>query len=197
MNQILMVEASPVNGDSKSRRLAWELEARLRAAYPYAQIVRRDLAAAPVPHLDEAAVRAIGSRAGADPALKLSDELVSELLGSDLVVIATPMWNFGIPSALKAWVDHVVRAGKTFSYSASGPVGHAKGKKAILIAASGGVYSSGPMQAFDFVVPYLQRVLGFIGITDVQTIRVEGQGSPSLAEKGFAEARKALDGLGL
>src|SRR6266436_10060886 len=90
---------------------------------------------------------------------------------SDLLVIACPMWNFGIPSSLKAWIDYVVRAGKTFNYAGAGVEGLAKGKKAILVLASGGVFSEGPWKSWDSVEPYLRQILGFIGIEDVQTVR--------------------------
>jgi FMN-dependent NADH-azoreductase len=84
------------------------------------------------------------------------------------------MHNFGLPAALKSWIDHVVRAGRTFAYSASGPAGLLKDKKAILVVSRGGIYSEGPMKPFDFQETYLRSVLGFIGLTDVQAVRVEG-----------------------
>lgn len=192
MKQILIVESSPMGEKSLTRQVSRRLEERLRRMHPEARVVRRDLAESPLPHLGEAAITA--QRAGG-AARGLSDELVEELLASDLVAISAPMWNFGIPSGLKAWIDHVVRAGKTFSYSESGPKGLAAVKKAIVITASGGVYSSGPMQSADFVEPYLRRVLGFIGIQDVQTVRAEGVAIPSLADSARAEALKAVDAL--
>jgi FMN-dependent NADH-azoreductase len=107
-------------------------------------------------------------------ALALSDALVAELQAADVIVIAVPMHNFGIPSALKAWIDHIVRPGQTFSYSKQGPRGLVEGKKVVLVFARGGVYSSGPMQPFDFQEPYLRTILGFIGMTDVEIVRIEG-----------------------
>lgn len=194
MKQILIVEASPRQDDSVSRKITRKLEERLRAAYPQARFVHRDLSQTPLPHLDAAALSAMSAK---DGAATLSDRLVGELLDSDAVVISTPMWNFGLPSALKAWIDHVVRAGKTFSYSEKGPVGLAAGKKAFVVASSGGVYSSGPMQAFDFVLPYLERVLNFIGIQDVQAIRVEGVAIPTLAAQALEQGRKAAEAVAL
>ena len=88
------------------------------------------------------------------------------------------MWNFGIPSALKAWIDLVVRPGRTFRYADGGVLGLAKGKRAILVLASGGVFTEGPWRPWDFVEPYLRQILGFIGIVDVQTVRAEGMTSP-------------------
>jgi len=102
-------------------------------------------------------------------------KLTDELLGSDLLVIATPTWNFSIPSSLKAWIDLVVRPGKTFSYTNDGVLGLAKGKKAILVLASGGVFTEGPWKSWDFVEPYLRKILSFIGIDTVQTVRPEGR----------------------
>jgi FMN-dependent NADH-azoreductase len=194
MKQILIVESSPMGGESVTRQMTQRVEERLRVAYPQARIVRRDLAESPAPHLAEAAVRSFRS-GGKGGASTLSDELTDELLASDAVVIASPTWNFGIPSSMKAWIDHVVRAGKTFSYSEKGPAGLAAGKRAILIMSSGGVYSSGPMKSWDFVEPYLRQILGFIGITDIQSVRVEGVSIPGLKEAAIPNAVKAVDEL--
>jgi FMN-dependent NADH-azoreductase len=128
-------------------------------------------------------------------ALHLSDVLTDELLSSDLLVIASPMWNFGIPSLLKAWIDHVVRAGKTFNYAGAGVEGLAKGKRAILVLASGGVFSEGPWKSWDTVEPYLRQILGFIGIDDVQTARAEGMNMPALAIHAVPNGEKAVEAL--
>ena len=109
--------------------------------------------------------------------------------------MATPMWNFGIPSALKAWIDLVVRPGRTFRYSDDGVLGLAKDKKAILVLASGGVFAEGPWRPWDFVEPYLRQILGFIGIVDVQTVRVEGMNMPLLAANAVPKANKAVEEL--
>ncbi len=144
MKQILMIEVSPRGKDSASRSVAETLVARLGALYPFAKLVRHDLAAEHLSHLDEVTLRSISTKDQAEAeslkaAARRSDQLTDELLESDLLVIATPMWNFGIPSALKAWIDLVVRPGRTFQYSDGGVVGLAKDKKAILVLASGGV----------------------------------------------------------
>lgn len=183
MKRVLFVEASPMAENSASRAIARVVEEQLKKDAPGAVILRRDLSAAPVPHLDLATIGA--QRAGGEAA-RLSDELVDELLGADLLVIATPMWNFGVPSVLKAWIDHVSRAGKTFSYSEKGPVGLVTGKKAIVVVSSGGVYGGSPM---DFVAPYLKAVLGFLGIRDVEIVRVEGTAMPHLAGEALEKAR--------
>jgi FMN-dependent NADH-azoreductase len=161
---------------------------------------RRDLAADHLPHLDGITLRAISTR---DPeeaerlkeAARHSDQLTDELLESDLLVMATPMWNFGIPSMLKAWLDLVVRPGRTFRYSDGGVLGLAKDKKAILVLASGGVFTEGPWRTWDFVEPYLRQILGFIGIVDVQTVRVEGMNIPLLAANAVLKANRAVEEL--
>jgi len=202
MKQILIVESSPRGSESASSKLAGKVRARLEARYPEATLIERDLAKNIVPHLDEPAVKAIYTKDPAEAeslndALHLSDQLIEELLSSDLLVIASPMWNFGIPSSLKAWIDHVVRAGKTFNYAGAGVEGLAKGKKAILVLASGGVFSEGPWKPWDTVEPYLRQILGFIGIDDVQTVRAEGMNIPALAIHSVPNGEKAVEALAI
>jgi FMN-dependent NADH-azoreductase len=103
----------------------------------------------------------------------LSDELIAELRAADTIVIGAPMYNFGIPTGLRAWFDYVLRAGETFSYSESGPQGLLAGKRAIVVETRGGHYSEGPARAFDFQEPYLRQLLSFIGITDIVFVHVE------------------------
>jgi FMN-dependent NADH-azoreductase len=202
MNTILFVEASPRGKESASRSVSETLAGRLTELYPSATLIRRDLAAKHLPHLDEITLRAISTK-DADEARRLqeaarqSDHLINELLESDLLVIATPMWNFGIPSTLKAWIDLVVRAGRTFQYSDGGVLGLAQDKKAVLVLASGGVFTNGPWRPWDFVEPYLRQILGFIGIVDVQTVRVEGMNIPDLAFDAVPRASKAVEELAL
>lgn len=202
MKQILMIEVSPRGHDSASRSVASTLAARLSDLYPSAKLIRRDLAIEHLPHLDETTLRAISTQDAAEEekgneAARQSDQLTGELLESDLLVIATPMWNFGIPSALKAWIDLVVRPGRTFQYAETGVLGLAKGKKAILVLASGGVFTEGPWRPWDFVEPYLRQILGFIGIEDVQTVRVEGMNIPGLAANAIPKANKTIEALSL
>ena len=202
MKQILMIEVSPRGKDSASRAVADTLATRLTALHSSAKLVRRDLAAEHLPHLDEITLPAISTKNPAEAerlkgAARQSDQLTDELLESDLLVIATPMWNFGIPSALKAWIDLVVRPGRTFQYSDGGVLGLAKGKKAILVLASGGVITEGPWRSWDFVEPYLRQILGFIGIVDVQTVRAEGMNIPLLAANAVRKANNAVLELAL
>ncbi len=202
MKNILMIEVSPRGRDSASRTVSDNLAERLARRHPGAKILRHDLAVEHLSHLDGPTLRAISTK---DPeeAEKLkamahqSDQLTKELLESDLLVLATPMWNFGIPSALKAWIDLVVRPGKTFQYSDGSVLGLAKGKRAILILASGGVFTEGPWRSWDFVEPYLRQILGFIGIVDVETVRVEGMNIPSLAQTAVMRANRAVKELTL
>lgn len=202
MNKILVIEVSPRLKDSASRKVTDTLLARLKKAYPQATIVLHDLASEKLPHLDEVTLRAISTK---DPleAQKLkevavfSDKLTDELLESDMLVLSTPMWNFGIPSALKAWIDLVIRPGRTFSYTENGVLGLAKEKKAILVLASGGVFTEGAWQSWDFVEPYLRQILGFIGITKVQTVRVQGMNIPALAADAVPKAEKEIEALSL
>lgn len=202
MKQILIIEVSPRGKASASRSVTETLAARLSGLYPSARIVRRDLATEHLPHLDGVTLQAISTK---DPteaealreAARHSDRLIEELQDSDLLVIATPMWNFGVPSALKAWIDLVVRQGKTFRYTDGGVEGLAKGKKAILIVASGGVFTEGPWTAWDFVEPYLRQILGLIGIADVQTVRAEGMNMPLLAPDSVPKANRAVEQLAL
>jgi FMN-dependent NADH-azoreductase len=202
MKQILMIDVSPRGRDSASRSVADTLAARLADLYPSAKLMRRDLAAEPLPHLDDVTLRAISTKDPAEAeslkeAARQSDRLTDELLDSDLLVIATPMWNFGIPSTLKAWIDLVVRPGRTFRYANAGVLGLAKDKKAILVLASGGVFAEGPWRPWDLVEPYLRQVLAFIGIVDVQTVRIEGMNIPELAIDALPKANKLVEALAL
>lgn len=202
MKKILIVEVSPRGKDSASRAVSKTLAERLFHLYPGARILRRDLTIEQLPHLDGTTLRAVSTKDSVEAeSLKVaahqSDQLTHELLEADLLVVATPMWNFGIPSALKAWIDLVVRPGKTFLYSNGGVLGLAKDKRAILILASGGVFMEGPWRPWDFVEPYLRQILRFIGIVDVQTVRIEGMNIPSLAETAVQKAIQAVEWLAL
>lgn len=190
MSQILLVTSSPRGDASHSANVARSLVATLRAAEPSATLAVRDLVREPLPHISEAFVTGLGKapelRSEEErAAVARSDELVAELLASDVVVIAAGMINFGIPSSLKAWVDHVARAGLTFRFTSQGPEGLAKGKKVFLVTSRGGIYSEGAMRASNFVEPYLERLLAFLGMTDVRTIEIEGV---ALGEQAAARA---------
>src|SRR6267142_6747229 len=179
MKNILLIQSSPRGLESYSQKVARSIVGDLEERYPGANVVVRDLAQNPPPHVDQAFVEGISTgpeqrTPKQTKALALSDALIDELFAADIIVLAVPMHNFGPPSTLKAWIDHVVRIGRTVSYSQKGPEGMLKGKRAILVLARGGVYSDGPARPFDFQEPYLRAILGFIGLTDVEVVRVEG-----------------------
>jgi len=202
MSSILLLTSSP-RADSLSTNIATEFAEKLRAQNPGKVIVHRDLVANPLPHIDDlftAAIRKPADSRTAEEAkaVETSDELVEELLAADTLVIGTGLINFSIYSSLKAWIDNIARAGSTFKYTESGPVGLATGKKAYIVLASGGVYSQGPAAPLNHAVPYLKSVLGFIGITEVETIYVEGLAfGPEAAEKAIAAARVLAGDLAL
>ncbi len=170
---LLRVDASMREDGSATRWAADKLVAALSDAAT--RVVRRDLAESPAPFVDAAWIAANFTpeekRTAADrAALAGSDALVAELQAADTLVIAAPIYNFGVPAALKAWIDQVARARVTFRYTENGPVGLLTGKKAYLVVASGGTAIDSPI---DFATPYLRHVLGFIGITDVEVVAVE------------------------
>ncbi|WP_426054661.1 FMN-dependent NADH-azoreductase [Janthinobacterium sp. PSPC2-1] len=199
MSKVLYINSSVRNSGSLSRQLSGEFVAKLAAQG--ASVVERDLAAQPVPHLTEEVMGAFFTpaeqrSAQAAAAVQLSDTLVDELLAADVLVLAAPMYNFSVPSTLKAWIDHVARAGRTFQYTATGPVGLATGKKAVIFTASGGVYSAGPGAAYDYLSTYLRTALGFIGITDIEFVQAEGvaMGEDAVAS-AIAKGRASIEAL--
>jgi FMN-dependent NADH-azoreductase len=178
------------------------LRKRLKVLYPDAKLIEHDLATNHLPHLDYQTVKAIFTKDQSEAeslkeALRLSDQLTEEVLFSDLLVIASPMWNFGLPSSLKAWIDHIVRPGRTFRYAGTGVEGLAQGKKAILVLASGGVFTEEPWKSWDTVEPYLRLILGFIGINDVQTVRAQGMNIPALAPNAIPDGERSIEALAL
>jgi FMN-dependent NADH-azoreductase len=198
----LLVLNSSLSGDaSVSNLLVEQVVAQVLAAAPKTRVVRRDLAAGDVPHLTPetvAGVRAQAVTPAETEARALSDQLIAELRAADLIVIGAPMYNFSIPSTLKAWFDHVLRAGATFSYSEAGPKGLLEGKRVIVVEARGGLYSEGPAQAADFQEAYLRHLLGFIGLTDVTFIRAEKIGYGADArEAAIFGARAEIGALSL
>lgn len=200
MTKVLLVTSSLAGAESKSTQLAKEFIAAWRDSGGRFEVAERDLAAPHIVHLSGAHLAAWMTPADkrSEPQQSLaeeSDPLVEEVEAADAIVIAAPMYNFSIPSTLKAWIDHITRAGRTFRYTPQGkPEGLLKNKKVFVVAARGGVYTgNSPAASFDFQEPYLRAVLGFIGLTDVAFIHVEGQKvSPAAAEAGVAQARKAI-----
>lgn len=202
MTTILHLNSSVRSAGSISRQLTAEFVEKLKAAHPGANVIERDLAKDPVPHLSEQMMGAYFTPPEQRSeeqrrTVKLSDDLVAELQSADIVVIGAPMYNFSISSTLKAWIDHVARAGLTFKYNEQGvPVGLVSGKKFFVFTSRGGVYSSGPAKAMDFHETYLRGALGFLGITDVTFVHTEGVAmGDDAANKALANSRNAMDAL--
>jgi FMN-dependent NADH-azoreductase len=176
MKTLLQLNASLFSGNGQSSRLSNEFAAAWRAANPDGTVVVRDLAANPVPHLD-------GQRFGAflakpeertaqqQAVVDFSDALIDEIRNADVIALGLPMYNFGIPSTLKAYFDHIARAGVTFRYTENGPVGLLTGKKVYVFAARGGLYQGTPM---DTQTGYVRDFLRFIGLSDVEFVYAEG-----------------------
>ena len=172
--KILQIKSSVLNGSGQSSRLADQFVASLRDQHPGAELVERDLVADPVPHLDGARVGAFFAKpeersAEQKAIVAYSDALIAELRRADVLVLGLPMYNFGVPSQLKAWFDHLARGGETFKYTEKGPVGLITGKKAYVFAARGGIYGDNDAQT-----QFVRQFLGFIGITDVEFVYAEG-----------------------
>jgi len=190
---ILHITSSSRGSASYSNRVADQVIAELASRNPGATIVTRNVAADPLPHIDDDFVAATRSPQGPQTErqralLAKSDALVDELFAADIVVIAAPMINFTIPSSLKAWIDYVARPGRTFSYSEAGPKGLVTGKQVITVGARGGVYADA-MKPLDFQLPYLKSALGFLGMTDVHALEVDGTAyGPEIADKAVEAA---------
>lgn len=177
--KILHIDSSISGEPSVSRQLTARLVGALAAANPGARIVHHDLDADPLPHLDGRTLAAMMPGGTPDAAtreaLTQGFAALDEFLAADVVVVGAPMYNFSISSQLKAWIDRILVAGKTFRYSEKGAEGLVRGKKVVVASSRGGVYAPGSAQAaFDFQETYLRAVFGFIGIDDVQIVRAEG-----------------------
>ncbi|TWI65287.1 FMN-dependent NADH-azoreductase [Pseudoduganella lurida] len=201
MANVLYINSSVRTAGSLSRQLSAEFVAKWQANHPADTIVTRDLAANPVPHLTEEMLGAFftapDQRSAAQAqTVRTSDELVDEVLAADVIVIGAPMYNFSVPSGLKAYIDHIARAGRTFQYTATGPVGLVTGKKVYVFTASGGVYSEGPAAGYDFLATYLRAVLGFLGMTDISFVQAEGValGEQAVADT-MAKGRASIEAL--
>jgi FMN-dependent NADH-azoreductase len=175
---ILHIDSSITGPASTSRMLSAAVVAALQTSDPDLQVIRRDLDADPIPHLDSKrlpTVRPANAPAGAAGVADEGAGALDEFLAADIVVIGAPMYNFTIPSQLKAWIDRILIAGKTFSYTANGPVGLVGGKRIIVASSRGGLYAPGmAFEANDFQERYLRAVFAFIGIGDIEIIRAEG-----------------------
>nr|WP_024307281.1 FMN-dependent NADH-azoreductase [Pseudomonas sp. P818] len=195
MSRVLVIESSARQQGSVSRELTQQFIANWQVAHPADQIQVRDLALEPVPHLDATLLGGWMTPSeqqseAEKAALARSNQLTDELLAADVLVLAAPMYNFAIPSTLKAWLDHVLRAGVTFKYTETGPQGLLTGKRAFVLTARGGIYAG---SGLDHQEPYLRQALAFIGIHDVQFIHAEGLNmGAEFSEKGLAQAKAKL-----
>lgn len=192
MSNVLLILSSPRGEASLSTKVARSL-ADAVAGQRDTSLTVRDLGANPPAHIDsEFVVAATAPSENPTEAQKAaaeeSDRLIAEIAAADTLVIGAAMINFAVTSPLKSWFDRIAVRGKTFRYTETGPEGLLKGKKAYVVMASAGVYSDGPTKAIDFASPYIRHMLGFMGITDVEVIRVEGLAF------GAEAAEKAISG---
>lgn len=176
MTNILVITASIFGQDGQSSQLVKRTLDQLRQTHGDVNIVTRDLAAEPVPHLDASRFGAFLTGEGdrndeQKRVIDYSDSLIQEIQSADVIVMGVPMYNFGIPSALKAYFDHIARAGVTFRYTENGPVGLLKDRPVYVLAARGGIYAGTPN---DSQTPYIRSFLGFIGLKDVHFVYAEG-----------------------
>jgi len=196
--KILQVNSSARREASHSNRLANRIVERLREDAPDAMLTVRDLGADPHPVLDEAALGALFTppaqrTPGQAARVALDDALIEQVKDADVVVLGVPMYNFGVPAQLKNWIDAIMRAGVTFRYTEKGPEGLLKGKKVYVALARGGLYRGTPA---DTQVPYLQTVLGFLGMTDVTFVYAEGLNMGDEAQRqGLASALEQIEDL--
>lgn len=186
--KLLHIDSSVLGSNSASRQLSAAIVARLRTEHPGLDVTYRDLAAQTLPHFTP--ILAEGH-----PCVARNAEILDEFVAADIVVIGAPMYNFTIPTQLKAWLDRILTAGKTFRYTEKGPEGLAGGKRVIVASSRGGIYSQGPGHANDFQEPYLRHVLGFMGIHDIDFVRAEGLNlGPAQREAAMAQAHAQITG---
>lgn len=197
MKHILHLKSSIMGGESYSVKLGNAVVDQIQAKYPGSTVEEVDLNSIDIPHLTPEILQSFftpGEQLTDEQKLdiRFSDQAVDQLFKADIIVIGAPLYNFTIPSTLKAWIDHITRAGVTFGYSETGPVGKVTGKKVYVAMSSGGVYSDGPGKANDFVAPYLQAFLGLLGMTDLTVFRAEGLKVPGLKEHAMEKALESI-----
>ncbi len=197
MKRILHIISSPRQSESDSTKLGAKIIEKLLERYPGStvtvnNVVENDYSHLTAVHLAGYFLPAKNHTPEHTELVRPSDEAVQQLEDADIIVISVPMYNFNMPSALKAWIDHIVRAGKTFSYQTGKPEGLLLNKKVYLAIASNGVYTEGPMKGRDFAVPYLEFILGFIGMKDITTFRIEGSGIPGIKESAVQKGLESV-----
>jgi FMN-dependent NADH-azoreductase len=198
MKKVLHLMSSIQGDASYSIKLGRTVVKKILDKYPGSIVEEVNLNDLDIPHLNPSTLRSMftpGDQLTDEvrESLRFSDAAVHQLMAADIIVIGAPLYNFSIHTSLKAWIDHVTRAGLTFGYSAEGrPVGLVTGKKVYIAMASGGVYSEGPGEANDFVAPYLRSFLGFLGMTDITVFRVEGVKVPVIKETALQKAEESV-----
>ena len=197
MKHILHLKSSILGQASNSIKLGNAIVNKIQEEYPASTVEELNLVESSIPHLSPEVLQTFFIPAEQlteeqKAAIRLSDELVRQLFTADIIVIGAPLINFTIPSSLKAWIDHITRAGITFGYTESGPFGKVTGKKIYVAMSSGGIYSEGPGKANDFVAPYLKAFLGFLGMTDLTVFRAEGLKVPGVKDQAM---EKAINGI--
>jgi FMN-dependent NADH-azoreductase len=197
MKKILHIISSPRGDASFSIKLGNAIVDKIQSAYPGSTVNESNLVKEQFPHLEEAHITSfftpVESRTPEnDAAIKHSDEAIKDIKDADIIVIGAPLYNFSIHSTLKAWIDHIARAGITFVYDKNGPQGLIKGKKLYIAISSGGIYSEGPMKTYDFIEPYLRAVLGFMGMTDISVFRVEGTSIPGIKDTALEKGINSI-----
>ena len=194
MKNILQIHSSLFAENSASRELADDLVAKIRKHEGQINVTTHNLAEKGVPHLDGAWIQALATpmeerTPEQQQMVDYSDKLIAEVQAADVLVIGAPMYNFSVPSVLKAWFDHITRAGVTFQYTNEGPKGLLTGKTAYVVTTRGGLHKDKPT---DSQVPFIKTILSFVGITDVHVIYAEGLNMSGYREKGFAKAREEI-----
>lgn len=184
---LLHIDSSALGAQSVSRELTAAVAAEWKRRNPGGKVVHRDLAANPLPHWTPV-------YSADNPSGRVGGDVLEEFLAADTIVVGAPMYNFGIPSSLKAWIDRLAIPGRTFRYTENGPEGLAGGRKVVIVSARGGLYSEGtPYAAADFQEPYLRQVFGFFGIDDVEIVRAEGVNlGPQQRADAIAAAHAAI-----
>ncbi|NQV68652.1 MAG: NAD(P)H-dependent oxidoreductase [Pseudohongiella sp.] len=198
LRKVLRVSSGLFQANSVSSLLMDELLAGMQKAAQNIELRERDFREHPVPHLDAAWLQALMKPASErseqqQAKVDYSDSLIAELQSADTIIIGLPMYNFSVPSMLKAWIDHIARAGVTFKYTEQGSVGLLLGKKVVLVAAMGGVHEEG---ASDFLRPYMKQIMSFVGLDDVEFVTADGLNMGSeRREQGLAVARDQIEKL--
>jgi FMN-dependent NADH-azoreductase len=197
MKRILHLISSLQGSQSYSVKLGKAIVEKVQEKYPACVVEEVNLVDLEVPHLNPDILRSMftpGDKLTAEEkeSIRYSNEAVKQLQDADIIVIGAPLYNFTIHTALKAWIDHITRAGVTFGYGENGPIGLVTGKKVYVAMSSGGVFSEGPGKANDFVAPYLRAFLGFLGMTDLTVFRAEGLKVPGVKEFAMEKALESI-----